>query len=156
MNWKQCLSGLGVVCLMSGCAYTELSKGGRKVTPLAAAPGADCKNYGTLVGTSGAFGAEEDKIAEAMNDVLNKAAEKRATHVFMQPPTFSAYQGTTASASVVAYAYNCPADKYGSLAEEEPAPAAKSYLSECPRQEGESVRQRALRCKQLASGTANE
>jgi hypothetical protein len=49
---------------------------------------------------------------------------------------------------VLGIAFKCP--NAGGTADADaapPAPAAPAYLTQCPQREGESARQRAIRCK---------
>ncbi len=159
MNWKQMLSGLVAACVMTGCATAALSQRGSKVLPVASTPGPECKNLGTVIGAGGGmFGGayiSNDMLVEyAMNDAMNKAAERGATHIQPNAPMLGGAEGTTTTATVMAIAYRCP----GVAGAEEPAQAAapveKTFLTDCPAQQGESARERAIRCKALAKEQA--
>jgi hypothetical protein len=150
---------LGIPLAIAACATASLSTRGQKVLPLASQPGPDCKNLGTVIGQGGgAFGGayiSNDKLMEyAMNDAMNKAAERGATHFQAAgAPSLGGYGGTTTTATVIGIAYRCPQES-GAVAEtpaEAPAGTSTSYLTNCPQHDGESVRERAIRCKAAAA-----
>ncbi|HYO58351.1 DUF4156 domain-containing protein [Archangium sp.] len=162
MNWKLIVSGSLAACVMMGCATASLSAGGSRVLPLASAPGPECKNLGTVVGAGGGtFGGSlirNDQLVEfAMNDAMNKAAARGATHIFAQPPVLGSGEGTTTTATLMAIAFQCPGGAAGAAPEQATtAPTQKTYLSDCPAQPGESARERAIRCKALAHEQAGQ
>jgi hypothetical protein len=164
MRWKQGAPGLVAVGLMTGCTMASLSARGNRVLPLATAPGPECKNLGTVIGSGGgilggAYLSNERMVQYALNDAMNKTAARGGTHFFPHPPAFGSGDGTTTTATLLAIAYKCPPGSHGApedmpvaletgsvtAAEEPPA----SFLDDCPGLEGESMRERALRCKKL-------
>jgi hypothetical protein len=160
MNWKQVLSGALMACAMTGCATASLSMAGSRVLPVATAPGPECKNLGAVIGAGGGmFGGayiSNDQLVEfALNDAMNKAAARGATHIQPSAPALGGYQGTTTTATVTAIAYRCPGPN-GEMPAVAEAPAQKSYLSDCPAKPDESSRERAIRCKALAKQQAGE
>ena len=81
--------------------------------PVGAAPSADCKNLGIVVGQGGGtFGGDfisNDKLTEyAVNDAMNKAATRGATHLQASAPALGGGSGTTTTATVTGVAYQCP------------------------------------------------
>ena len=170
MRWKQAVPGLVAVGLMTGCATASLSKRGGQVLPLATAPGPECKNLGTVIGSGGgifggAYISNENLVQYALNDAMNKTAARGGTHFFAHAPSLGGGDGTTTTATLMAIAYKCPPGTYGST-EAQAAPEAasdgpvqaqaaptegssQSFLSNCPALEDESMRERALRCKKL-------
>jgi hypothetical protein len=152
MNWKHVLVAAGLAWGLTGCAAASLSAAGSRVTPLASAPGPECKNLGTVIGAGGgAIGGayiRNDQLVEyALNDAMNKAAARGATHLQTVAPSLGGYEGTTTTATVMAIAYRCP----GAPGEPEVlVPVEKSALTDCPAQPGETLRARAIRCRALA------
>lgn len=160
MNWKQMLVGVVALGSMTGCVTAALSQAGSRVTPVTAAPGPECQNLGTVIGTGGGtFGGayiSNDQLMEyAMNDVMNKAAARGATHVQTNQPQLGGANGTTTTATVMAIAYKCPGAAAAGAAQAV-APVEKSYLTDCPAKDGESARERAIRCKSVAKDQAGE
>ncbi|NBD12561.1 MULTISPECIES: DUF4156 domain-containing protein [Corallococcus] len=160
MNWKQMLVGVVALGPMTGCVTAALSKAGSQVTPVPAAPGPECQNLGMVIGTGGgSFGGayiSNDQLMEyALNDVMNKAAARGATHVQANQPQLGGASGTTTTATVMAIAYKCPGAAGAGAAQALP-PVEKSYLTDCPAKEGESLRARAIRCKAVAKEQAGE
>jgi len=104
------LSLAGVVC---ACATASLDSRGAKVVPLAAPPGPECKNLGMVIGQGGGAAGNwvsNDKLMEyALNDAMNKAGERGATHFQASgPPALGGSGGTTTTATVSGVAYQCP------------------------------------------------
>jgi len=113
--------GLVGAVAAAGCATASLSVKGEKVVPVASQPSPECKNLGTVIGQGGgAFGGayiSNDKLMEwAMNDALNKAAERGATHFQSAAPSLGGAQGTTTTATVTGIAFQCPEQAGGSVA----------------------------------------
>ncbi|XXF77440.1 DUF4156 domain-containing protein [Myxococcaceae bacterium GXIMD 01537] len=160
MHWKQVVMVVGAMSLMTGCATAALSQAGSRVLPVAAAPGPECKNLGTVIGAGGgAFGGayiSNDQLVEyAMNDAMNKAAARGATHIQANNPSLGGSEGTTTTATVMAIAYKCPTAA-GAEVVQDVAPVEKSYLTDCPAKPEESPRARAIRCKAEAKAQAGE
>ncbi|SEU36023.1 DUF4156 domain-containing protein [Stigmatella erecta] len=164
MRWKQVVPGLVALGLVTGCATASLSKRGGQVLPLATAPGPECKNLGTVIGTGGgiiggAYVTNENLVRYAINDAMNKTAARGGTHFFAYAPSLGSGEGTTTTATLMAIAYKCPPGTYGLSADAQvdpetgsvtaPEDRAPSFLDNCPGLEGESMRERALRCKKL-------
>jgi hypothetical protein len=152
MNWKQVLAGAVLAGVLTGCATASLSAAGSRVTPVAQAPGPECKNLGTVVGAGGgAFGGayiSNDQLVQfAMNDAMNKAAQRGATHLQPMAPALGDADGTTSTATLMAIAYRCPGAGGEEIAALAAQPAEKSYLTDCPPKHYESTRERAIRCK---------
>nr|APZ78675.1 membrane protein [Cystobacterineae bacterium] len=162
MKGKWILAGSLLACVLSGCATASLSTRGRNVQAIASAPGPECENLGIIFGQGGGtFGGayiSNDQLMEyAMNDAMNKAAERGATHLQVTPPQLGGTQGTTTTATVSAIAFRCPNSGANAAAAPAQAPAAPSFLDNCPQKEGESSRARAIRCKaEAASPPAKE
>ena len=84
------------------------------MVPIASPPGPECKNLGMVIGQGGgSFGggliSNDQLMAYALNDAMNKAAERGATHFQASgPPALGGSSGTTTTATVSGVAYQCP------------------------------------------------
>jgi hypothetical protein len=115
-----CISLLVIAIL--GCRTAQLTAGGSNVKTILSDP-SDCQNLGPVVGRGGGqFGgawiSNDDLIEYAMNDALNKAAERGATHLAASSPQLGSAKGGTTTATVLGIAYRCPVNA------EPPAPAS--------------------------------
>jgi hypothetical protein len=160
MNWKQILVGAVLASGMTGCATAALSKAGSRVIPVTQPPNAECKSLGTVIGAGGGtFGGayiSNDQLVEyALNDAMNKAAQRGATHLHPMPPSLGGAEGTTTTATVMAIAYQCPGFGGEEIAAMAAAPAQKPK-EECPPKHYESARDRAIRCKSEAKRKAEQ
>ena len=125
-----------------------------QVLPLVSEPGPGCANLGNVVGVGKALYLAE-QVEGAINDAKNKAAERNASHVILSAPVST--RGESGTIVVTAIAYRCAPG----TASEAPAssalvpppppsnPGPKTFLATCPAKEGESARERALRCRAL-------
>lgn len=111
MNLRMTLAA-AVFATLFGCATAQLTSKASSIVLLSAPPGPQCTNLGSVIGQGGgaplgAFAAN-DKLTEwAINDAVNKAAEKDATHVVLSPPQLGGASGTTCTATVTGVAYGC-------------------------------------------------
>lgn len=108
------LAALGALGALSACSTAELNTAGARVAMVRAPVGTDCPPVGYFVGKGGGtFGGDlisnESLIEYAMNDLRNKAAQKGATHVQVDPPQLGQGDGTTTTATVTGTGYKCPA-----------------------------------------------
>lgn len=135
---------LGLLFLaLTGCATAEVNTAGAQVALTPNAPDAKCQSLGTVFGQGGgalggAYIANAELMQYAINDARNKAAALGATHLQTTPPQFgTAGQGVTTTATVMGYAFRCPADgQPGAAAPAPPAPGAAAVgcrASEDPR-----------------------
>lgn len=105
---------LAVVLAVAGCATAQLSPEANKVIPVQTPPGPECQNLGAVIGAGGGtFGGgwiSNDQLSTyVMNDALNKAAAKGATHLQITPPQLGGGSGTTTTATETGIAFKCPA-----------------------------------------------
>jgi hypothetical protein len=145
-----------VAGMMTGCVPMtplELSPAGSQILPLASDPGGACTTLGDVVGGGQGMYLPE-RLESALNDAKNKAAQQGATHILLSPPITPRDSSYVA---VTGIAYRCPQGA-PSQAPTRPGPSVavpapkpytgpKTFLDNCPAQEGESARERALRCR---------
>lgn len=103
---------LAAFCLFASCTLADLSTRGARVVQTGTPPPQYCRNLGTVYGQGGGFGgkmvANNSLMEHAMNDALNKAGDLGATHLYApQPPSLGGMGGSTTTATVMAYAYDC-------------------------------------------------
>lgn len=162
MNAKRSWIRLLVVGGLTGCvpATVSLTPQARRVLPLAADPGPACVNLGNVMGKGGGLDVAE-QLESAQNDALNKAAERGATHLVT---TTTAYGVTRYdySAVLMGIAYKCPEGVASQAPPDVPpgntpgeTPGPKSFLSGCPALPGESLRERAVRCRDANRAPGN-
>lgn len=165
MHW---LMGSLVAGMMTGCVPMtpiELSPAGSQILPLASDPGNACTTLGDMLGTGRGMYLPE-RLESAINDAKNKAAQQGATHILLSPPIT---QRDSSYVVVTGIAYRCPqgapsqaptratpmtpssgeAPAHPTVAAPAPKPytGPKTFLDSCPPKEGESARERALRCR---------
>jgi Domain of unknown function (DUF4156) len=104
---------LAALFSLGACATADLNAAGAKVAMVRAPLGTECQPVGYLVGKGGGtFGgglvSNEALIEYAMNDLRNKAGQKGATHVQVDPPQLGQGDGTTTTATVTGTSYKCP------------------------------------------------
>jgi hypothetical protein len=102
-------AAVGAAAVPCGCATTALSARGSKIVAVASAPGAGCESLGAVIGHwYGQSLMAGEGSESALNDALNKAADRGATHVVPSPPQLAADAGGWTTATVMAIAYRCP------------------------------------------------
>lgn len=166
MYW---LMGSLVAGMMTGCVSmqpTGLSPAGSQILPLASDPGGACTTLGDVMGSGRSLYLPE-RLESAINDAKNKAAQQGATHILLSPPVSE--RSDSSSVVVTGIAYRCPqgapsqaptsaapqgtpsatapASPIVAASPPKPYTGPKTFLDSCPNKEGESARERALRCR---------
>jgi hypothetical protein len=97
-----------------GCATTSPSAEAQRVIPVSGVPGPLCENLGTVIGEAEVSGrgsssaTPEELASQAVADVMERAAHRGATHIFLSPVTLRQTGGAVTGATLTGAAFRCP------------------------------------------------
>jgi hypothetical protein len=114
MTNRICLM-LASACVLGtlACATPSLSANAGKLVTGMTPPGPECDSLGAVIGQGGGtFGGgwiSNDQLTQyALNDAMNKAAERGANYLQLSPPQLGGGSGTTTTATEMGFAFKCP------------------------------------------------